>query len=709
MQQATAILTEAIFQNTEFFRCTACNGELQSRADATRSVMMNLLHESDMEDEIDALVSRYMKYDYALVKIILERPDEVELVRAPVPIQQAKAVVDQLEAIDKPYRVLSDDENDQFVVIECPEVQQGLKIGIRSLDIRNVAFSDGKRRNIQDQPTVHEFHFYTEDELLDIPGLVNLDKRGAPNAVNKHHPDPVNQLSYTSGTNATAPNFPQWMVTESHQQIPWMRWVERSEFSGADLSAFADKFGVVMGEFSIPQKWIAVHKDGDALFHVKPTYHPRRNKHVYYGCSFVPADSELVGQGFYRQIQGVCQLINQLSNMGFDNIRQKLSMSAFVNKFSDVDADKVEQLRQNYDALVEVEMNSGRALKDDVIWLTEILPDLTQSMLAMTTYLQNRAWVQGAPAVMQGIGRSETATVGNINNTRGQQKLDAPLRRLCNRALVPALEAVRDCVFLYFDKPMFIESAGEEGAKLGKFKLVTRTDITNRFKIQPLVSYDFISRREKAQALLAGLNILRGIAPPEIMIKNYALFLEWNGVDRYTINELTDNQGKGTNPDDEILVMMLNPTEAMGDRVRMDDDHAACLQAAARGLEKYGATLWLNPNFQDYVKRHKDLMMLQLQQQMMANMAGGGAPAALGGPSTPGAPPGQLAEPGQNPAEGGPGPMPAVGPRAGVPTSGPGPLTLTRSAAQKIGPGNQGPMFRAGMTGRAVPPGIRNV
>ncbi len=678
----TALYHETFFQSSEGWRAQAINGELQSRADATKSIMDANHAEYDFSQQVMTFFHRFTKFDMAGMKVCLTYDTVLENLEFDAPSQLAEILQGMFDEQGHPLHPLGPtdlmpDGSYSTIRFETPDVKSKANISIRALEMRNIAVSDMKR-NAQSQPSIHEFHFLNEDELHDNGTFRDLDKLGRPNAPNRHHPATIGGMSYTTGINTTPANTPQWMITETHCRIPFTKWLAGGKFQMADLEAFAQKYGFDVAEGYIPQIFISWHKGQEWLGKLNPTYSPDRKKHVYFFESFIPGDGELVGQGFLRQIKPMSEWLNQLYNMTFDNLRQRGSLAVLLNSLSPLDATDLERLRTDPSAVVQIEMNASADIARDVRFLCEIMPDITGPLTNAIVLAQNRTQVDGAPAIIQGTGQADTATQDMVNNQRGQQKLDGPLRRAVFNVIVPCLELERDLTLMHFDGPRLIGEIGEAGTELTQGRWVNRAQISNRFRIVPTASFDFMNRQAKAQQLLMGLNIIASIATPEILMKNYGLFLESVGFDRTVVNNLTGQAGANTNPDQEIQVMVFNPDEPMETRVRPDDDHFACLEAAQYALQKY-PQLEQQYHFNEYRQRHLRYMVIQEAQQAMAAQQQGGAE--------------EQGEPG----DGRKGPPVQPNPNPAMNDQG-----QTRAIAQHNSPPDGG-KSSAGMTGRASP------
>lgn len=683
----TAVMNENMFANSDMFRVQAENGELQSRADATASIMRAMLRDGRFLEEAYNFWYRFNKYDMAGLEIVVSFDDYIEHVRETLGVQEAEAKIAKLtmeneQAADnfgaedaaqpRPFRVIdrSDVQPDGTytkIIIETPEVRSKVNIYIKALEPRNFALSDPKEPDINRQFSIHKFMYYNHWQLDNDPVFRNVDKIGAPNSRDRHHPRTISSVPFATGTGATPQKAPLWEITKSDAPPPWPKWLRKGRFTVPDLRDFAQFYGFDLAECFVPSIWEAWHKEQEVLLHIRPTINPRRVHHNYRIASWVHGDSEAIGQGFFRIVKPLSDLKSRLANMYFDNTRQRMSLAGFINTMSPLEREKVAELRKSYDMLMEVEIPSGQLLKEQLITLSELIPDCSAQAMTLLSYVDNQGQMQGAPAVIQGFGDSETATQDSMNDRRGQQKIDDPFRRAVFNAFVPMWEMQRDLIFRHFDNARFISIAGEEGVALGKSKWVNPEMITNRFVIIPLASFEFMDRRAKAQSLIMAMNILAQDPTNPILLKQYALFLEVNGWDRWTINYLTNNLGAGTNPDEEIMVMVNNTEEDMASRIRPTDNNIACLQAASRAIAEY-PQLTEQWNFTAYIQKHMDEMAAKWAMAMQMGTGAQGPPM----------------QPNPNP------PMDEE--------------SATRSEAQSGSPPDDG-MAQAGLTGAAMPPG----
>jgi hypothetical protein len=690
----TAVMAKNVKRSGRTFRVQAINGEIQSRADATQAVMDAELEETGWEREIYRMLFRFNKFDSAGMKLICDFSEVVEPRRYEIAVDEVIPHMGEMDMQGKPYSVIGPadqtEPNGDFnkVLFETHEVKSKMRVGGKALEMRNIVVLDPKRPSMQQQPYIGESHIYTEDELEDNTMFrVNWDKMGAANANDKHSPTTETPAQAT-GTGGTSPNFKQWEVWESHSQIPWKRGLRKQDFNQYDLDAFIkEERGPESssGDCDIPQNWIVYHVENKALLKIDPTYHPDKKAHVYYTCSYVEGDTELFGQSFMRQVQPLSNGMNMFANQALDNARTRGDISAFVDTACDLTPANFAEIRDGRNKMVAMEFPGGRTVKDCMAFVGEIIPNTFPDNMAGYTLCKQEARTFGAPDVIQGRAGSETATQDTMNNERGQEKIDYPFGRVIMDVAVPILQGVRELVFKHFDNPRIISIAGEEGATLNEPRVITRGQITNRFKIIPMANFDF-NQQWRATMLLQAMNIVGRVAPPETLMKIFALFLEYNGEDRHRINELTDNVGRGTNAEQELRVMMYNYDERMQDRLRADDDPLERLMAIRRimgdpassipGDPEKAQKLGANPNFQEYVQKCLDL--LAMQESRMKGMA----------------PP----PPGQEQQQGAPQKGPAVQPNPEPPTD---PESQVRSQAQyNSHPDSSG--NTTGMTGKAV-------
>jgi hypothetical protein len=243
--------------------------------------------------------------------------------------------------------------------------------------------------------------------------------------------------------------------------------------------------------------------------------------------------------------------------------------------------------------------------------------------MAGIALLQNDIASFGTPPIMQGNGNADTATQDAINNSRGQQKLNNPFERMVYGVSVQVWEDLRDLIFLNYTESQYIQVAGEDGVAMARTKWVTPEQVSNRFKIVPNAAFDFADRNAKAQQLIAMLNIMMGsgMVTPETAMKMAAGIYEYMGFTRQEINDWTNNQGTGTDPNEEIRVMLENPHQFI--TVRPDDPHQICVVLGMQAAQQF-PQLGQQWNFMQYMQMHQLYMEMQAQAQAAEAQAKGG-------------------------------------------------------------------------------------
>lgn len=651
-QVVSAIMAKQ-WLTSQGYRVQATNGESQTRADTTKMVMDYCLAKKDFPQHIRKFFLRFNKYDFAAMKVCVWDdlcPVTKEII---VPNMELEQTIAQLEADQKVFEVVGPFDEDSSgastqTLILVTEEERDTYPYMKAVEIRNLAFSDPNHPTLQEQFSIHEFHYFTREQLQYSSKFHNVEKLNDSDAGNDYHPSTTSNISHATGENIRPKNAKAWEIVESHQCIPWQQWFMNGDVKIEDAYALATLYGWSPSQFDIQQKWIFFHhKDKVGLF-LAPTYMEPKNMHCYFGCSHSDGDGELQGEGFFRKIQPLSNIYNELANRYFDNIRARSSMSCFTRVDGVLTPEKLKEAATNNYKVVDLELNQASNVKDEVLFMSEVIPDITTSIMPMLQFVRGEGQVQGVPASLQGQGKADTATQDVINTQRGQDRVDDPFARAVDCVIAPCLRAIRDLVFKYWTKAKWITVTGEYG--VGMTRWVNRKLITNRFEIVPIPSYDFVSRNQKTQSIIMAMNIASRIMDPikqqTIITRLLGLFLEYSGETRDRIDYITDKQGLGTNPDEEIEVMRFNPEEPMADKVRMDDNHILALFSAQRALQQY-PYLAMQPNFNEWIQKHMEMFEASFAMQGMAAPAMPGGPGMQPNPNPPMEPESQTREQGQ--------------------------------------------------------------
>lgn len=623
----------AMFEGTGVFRCVADPQEAESRAQTTGNVMKQMLEDAGYEDEIDDSLWDFLNSKYGGLKTVIERIQDVDGALEEVPANDIALALaeDSWHRQGTPFSPV--DQTQSSVIYEVSRPHEFLVFVPRAMDPRKILFSDLRKPNIHDVPSIHEAHYWTLADMRKAGFNITAADLPPPNGTNQHEPQVgagQRQLSHGGG-NVTNPNFKQWEVWESWAEIPWRDWVEDNSLTVEDLIAFAEANGINVAEFELPQKWQFFHIENKVALRCRTNYLLRRSHYPYNVASFIKRRGELIGDSFISRIKEFEAIVKTLTNMYLDNLRQRIYGSVILDSNSPIDRSKFKSLWQRK-GIVELEL-MGRPVEDMVKFMSEVVPDVARPALDGMMMAQRQLQTFGNPAILMGQGNSETATQDMVNNQRGQQKITAPLRRYAQKVLQPTLENIRDLISLNYDAPRWIREQGEYGAEMARPpKPVTREDITHRFRIVLTTRFDFVDRPIKAQQLTALANIVApvlatGTPMPRPFAKLVATILEYQDVPRNVIDEITDNEGRGTNPEEELLVLEYQPFSRIV--VRPDDDHLKAqllLQAKLAQMQMTdpakAEAFASQDNVQRWLADHQYYFM-QEQAQLAAQQLGG--------------------------------------------------------------------------------------
>ena len=683
----TAIFSENSHQNNEYFKVVPLANEKQVRADVTKQVMESNLSRRNWPREWSKLLFRFARHPVAGMKICVEEEVEtaierVEIPNDPIALEQtlgAKLTPVSVGGIDP------DAEDPESYLFEKSSINRRLSFYSRALDFRRMAVGN-PNRDCQKQPHIHEFHYLTEEEIQQMPGLVNIDK--LPTSGNARELYPQNSgFSTQSGTENIVHidhNNPYYEVIESWSRIPWKSGVDKGLFTIEELMAALDKYGVDPQEVFQPnadgsdgeevqQKWCVLHtEDASVILSIKPNYLFVKSAYPHNWTSYHEPDEEGYAESFTERIGPTCEMQQVVYDLGLANMLMRCFSSIIKTAGSDLTEESLKKLSSKF-GIVTLENNLP--IEQQLTFMSSIVPDVANTALPWIARFDSLNQSNGLSDAIQGQDSSGTASQGQMNNARGQQRLNDPFRRAVFDVLVPQLEKLRDLIFRNFNEPQWIEVAGENGILMSGSKFVTPRDITNRFRIVPMATFDFTNRDRKGQMLLNLVNILSRTGDSQAMISVIKKMLESLGFDSHEVADLVGSSGQDTNPEQELKVILMNPNEEV--KIRPDDNHMMCLQTAQAFAMAY-PQIEQQDNYQKYVFFHTQF----LQQQMMQQ--------AMSAPQPP---------QGNDPAE-----MPDKKRGPQVPPDGPQDGEgVAKQGSQVSSPADDTANAAGGMTGRAVP------
>lgn len=684
----TAIFAENSHQNNDYFRVAPIGNEKQARADVTRQVMQANLARRNWPREWSKLLFRFSRHPLAGMKICVEEEAETAVERVEVP-NDPMALEQALEAGLVPVSVGGidpDAEDPESFMFEKTSTRRRLNFYPRALDFRRMAIGN-PNRECQRQPHIHEFHYMNDEEIRQMPGLVNLDKLPTNGNARQLYPQESGFHTQSHAENAIHldQHNPYYEIVESWGRIPWKKGIDQGLFTTEELLAALDKYGVPPHEVFQPskdgsdgeevnQKWCVMHTgDAATILSITPNYLFVKSAYPHDWSSYHEIDEEGYSESFTERIGPTCEMQQQIGDLGLANMKMRCFSAVIRTAGSEVTTEDLKKLATKFGV---VTLDNSLPIEQQLKFMSEVVPDVADNAMRWLTWARGINQTYGTPSVLQGNASSETATQDQMNNARGQQRLNDPFRRAVFDVLVPQMEKLRDLIFRNFNEPQWIEVAGEAGILMSESKWVTPRDITNRFRILPMATFDFTSRDRKGQMLLNLVNIMSRMGDPQAVIGVIRKMLEQLGFDSHEVADLMGSAGQDTNPEQELKVILLNPNEEI--KIRPDDNHMMCLQTAQAFAMAY-PQIEAQDNFQKYVFFHTQFLQQQLMQQGMGGQPPQGGQAA-------GAP--------EEGGKRGPQPPPD-GPQDEEGT--------TKQAAQTGSPSDDTINAAGGMTGRAVP------
>ena len=619
-----------LFQNNDVWKAEAQENESQDNVDATKAVVDAQLRAKGFTTELERCFHRFLTNPTAGMKACIEVVDEPDYQRLTVPVDQVIGFLSDQQGQGRSVTSVSEetfeDENGiPSVLYDSIGTVTRKYFYSKAVDMRNIAFGDVRRMDSKAQPSIHELHILNEDEIFYNQAFICTDELGPPDANGEKTALRLNDT--TSGNGEINANFREYKIWENWSSLPIVRWMKQGVFTPEQWEAFCEFYNITdPNEANVPQKWCVIDCESvkagvgrgayGVILQIKPNYLHLTNEYPYDFASYIDGDTEIIGQSLLERIEPLTKSLNAMHNMFADNLRSMLYQAIGYKSEMDLDENTIRKLFKR-NGLAKLEGNQD--LSQMLIFMADHIPDVTRAALSGMGAYANLLGTAGIPDVVQGKGQSETATQDTINNFRGQQKVDSPFRRIVLNVIVPQITKIIGLVYRWFDKAQYITVAGESGAKLGKMpRMITPREITNKIKVIPLATFDFADRPVRAQQLLAALNIAASVVPPPVVIRLLGIALEYQGLDREVVDIVTNNFGVGTDPEDELMTMILNPQDHVA--VRPDDNHQMALEAAFRYKSMY-PRLELQPNFIDYVTKHT--IFFQQQQAMTAAMPQG--------------------------------------------------------------------------------------
>lgn len=691
IDDVVAILMEVL--SGDLFRLQAKNGEEQFKADLMKSVALaEMSYRKKYRPEIAVAAARFVKYPLAGLKSCrgYECGEETQTHTLPGEAYNDNA----LQASGQDFQGAMQQAGYKPMGTSAPEPTMGLDgnhvypdiyaqktvpyekscFYIEAFDPRKVAWSD-PMRPLSEQFTVHEFRYLTRDDMELWKEVQNLDQLGTPENNNPYEvPNPTANLTQLSVESSprTNPNFSIYEIAESWQKPPFKKWLGNAEGGTApeDYDAFALKFGIDPSEFDKVQWWCFFHSKDKALLKGYPNYLFNKMKHPYNSTSYFPAERGIKGQSLSQRLSDFAAALYTFVNLYTDNLRLLTYGSLAVADNTGLNDPQELLARLNQPKGIAV-VKGNRPLADMLQW-REVY-DATGPALNGIGFFKNSIEGFGVPPAMTGEAHANTATQDSINQNRGQTRINAPLRRFVEEAVLPAVEDVILMIFANFTTPQYVDILGENGELMGQNKYITPMDITSKFEIEPVGSFDIMDEQNKSNLLLGLIKVIgpfiaMGQMPPQLG-KIVEMILEKNRFSISEIDEVMNSVGTHTNVMQEIAYMAQAPTN--DPEVRPDDPHAMCIQMVQMAIQN-GQLDPNAPNVQKYLMAHQGLLA---QQQMMAQQQAAMQP-QQGGQGAPHQP--------QN----------TIGQKHDQNTS-------ARQGGQNVSPPDQGTQTAAGMTGTA--------
>jgi len=562
-----------------------------------------------------------------------------------------------------------DGSSDNLLCNKCKPIERSY-VYIKAMDTRRIAFSD-LSRPIQDQPSVHEYHYMSETQLKKAGFDPASIKDAGKKITNTNQQAPGETLKEPTAT--FGDDQCRYEVVETWSEIPWRSGIEQGKFDEQQLRAFAIEQGFPVEEVKYEsQKWCSFHSGGGVLLRIYPNYMGGefKDEYPYEMDSFIHSDGKLAGQSLLTRLSNPCANKLAFLNLTGVGVKKNLYQPMFVSSRLDLSDDELSEMQE---AGCVKRIDSQLGIEQDIYIHQQ--PDVSGSGMKMVSYFDQSVRQLGVPAVLAGEGSADTATQASINNRRGQTIVTDSVRRMIGviaRAYKKHLKVVVDS----FTTSRFIDIVGEDGSTLTQ-QWVMPNELTDKLEVEPMVSLDQGDKQRLAQTLMGMANILATIFPEGA--KEVALLaMRYSGISETDIAKIEGAGGSLTNVYQEIESMVHDPELKV--EVRMDDPHPVCIQMAQTAImeiQKRAMDLGIEPqdtsNLDEYIQVHTAMQQhIEMQAQMQAMLTG------------------------EDP-NAGPKGKPKQAPKGGEPDSEEGDA---RQGAQFDSPGNKGPMSAAGLTGQ---------
>ncbi|MCX7719481.1 MAG: hypothetical protein N2111_13910 [Candidatus Sumerlaeaceae bacterium] len=657
--QVQSVFNESAFQNNELWQVGAINGESERRAKATKAVVDSELAKGKITQELQTAFLRYVTMPFAGLKACTEThmKTEYERIMVPGPEYEAALMAGWEPIGEVPTTI---DFNRQY-----PMTRRGQKLEqrfpIRAINPRNFCKYDLQRRG-EKAISCHEFWCMTKEEM-ERARFRNIESvAGDPTGDNSLNPRPSQVFMPDSGG-----PIKSWIVWETWTELPWETWLAEKKISPEDLDAFLEFHDIVPGEVFIKQKWQVFHVKQKAI--LKVCANPLANPEEYpYECeSYFALDNEDVGLSFLEIVSDLNNLLAAFYNLLFDCVRRSLYKPSVLNRQSGVTREKMEALFKP-NGVLEIDVNMP--IEDAIKFVDSA--DITPSILNIISDVRALCRTFGVPEINLGLANAETATQDQISRQTGSQKTNMAFRRFIMHVLVPTIYKIIGLVYRNFSEERYIEVIGENGLVLAARQLVSPEDITNKISVQPVASFDLVSKNIRINQLISLENVFGRVLTPEQHNKILAKVLEYMNQPQAVIDEITLAGGSQTEVFEEIKVMRQDPNVEV--KVRADDNHMLAIQAVMQEAQNNPSFL-AQPNVREYVAQHLAFQQAIVAQQILNSQLQGGAQ--------------------QQPLGGGRRPQSVIPPMTEE--------GITRQQAQFASPQDQGLYTNAGITGTGSP------
>lgn len=725
VDDATAIDVDLLLGG-ELYAAIAQNGESQESVDITKDVVDAELENKNYKSEVYDLAFRFEKYPYTCWKAECSCETVQSSNRYEIPGEQYSDQMLQQNGFLLPgmspdvafNAALKFDGHQKFIGMNQPEpppppppgqsnpmmpqppaplpsllMQEDVNKEIycyypRAVHPRRMTFSDFNRK-IQQQYSAHEYHYLTKNELKSWKGVQNIDKIGDPNGGGRCSPDgtqaPTSQ-NPNGGISQVNKNFEAYEVTETWQQIPYMEWMASGDYQQQDLDAYASMYGLKSEELikNGLDYFRVFHIENRCILKSEVNYLMNRTENPYEVESAISGDDKLVGQAIVERLADPATAFYIFVNLLADNARMRLYQPTVFASRANIDQDKFYKDLFKPNGRLKVD---GNMPLTDMIQFLEV-PDNTNTAMSAIEFFGGQIHDKGTPPSLTGEARDRTATQTNINQQRGQTRVNSKIRRLHENVIIPTLRKIWQMVVMNFTESRYVEVAGSDGTQIDQRKWIQPKDVTDKVKIVAPNTFDYGQMQIEAQLLISLCNVFMPMMPPQQASQIMRLILQKSRIPRHEINDIMNPPGSPEQIMKDIKAMADDPN--FNPQVKMEDNHQLCLSYGGIMAQQFletGGQLGINqqqPNFDSWMQQHQVLAQQQMDM-MMAQMPpqGVGGPQSPNGNGAPKGPPQQVPPPDQQPND-------AAG--------------MARRTGQAHGPSDNGVRTNSGLTGRAAPP-----